>query len=107
MTIPLLPYLISIPGLLYQSPHAVSTEIGAMLFWEPLIVGRIVALIGIVIFTLATIQWLWYHHKKVGLFTKGLYSKSRHPQFLGRARALKLNLSVRRRRRCQVGWTKL
>jgi protein-S-isoprenylcysteine O-methyltransferase Ste14 len=54
-----------------------------MLFWKPLLVGRIVALIGVIIFAVSAIQWVWYHHKKVGLFTKGLYSKIRHPQFLG------------------------
>ena len=83
MTIPLLPYIFAIPQLLQLNPSALSSEIAVMLFWKPLIAGRIVALIGVMIFTLATIQWLWYHHKKVGLFTKGLYSKIRHPQFLG------------------------
>jgi protein-S-isoprenylcysteine O-methyltransferase Ste14 len=83
MTIPLLPYLTAIPSLLYDNPQALSSEIAVMLFWKPLIAGRIVALVGVIIFSVATIQWLWYHHKKVGLFTKGLYSKIRHPQFLG------------------------
>ncbi len=35
------------------------------------------------IFCLALIQWFWYHHKKVRLFSNGLYSRVRHPQFLG------------------------
>jgi protein-S-isoprenylcysteine O-methyltransferase Ste14 len=83
MTIPLLPYLIALPSTLFYNPLALSDEIGVMLFWKPLIAGRIVALIGVVIFAVASIQWLWYHHKKVGLFTRGLYSKIRHPQFLG------------------------
>lgn len=83
MTAPLLPYLTAIPVLLYSHPAAIYTEIRLMLFWEPLIAGRIVALIGVVFFAVASIQWLWYHHKKVGLFTRGLYSKIRHPQFFG------------------------
>ena len=83
MTAPLLPYLTAIPEFLYRYPQAFHATTAVMLFWKNLLVGRIVALIGVIILTLAAIQWLWYHHKKVGLFTKGLYSKSRHPQFLG------------------------
>jgi protein-S-isoprenylcysteine O-methyltransferase Ste14 len=83
MTVPLLPYVTAIPALLYRYPDAFYTEISLMLFWEPLIAGRIVALVGGIIFAVASIQWLWYHHKKVGLYTRGLYSKIRHPQFLG------------------------
>ena len=83
MTIPLLPYLIALPGILYRNPAALSSEIAAMFFWKYLLAGRIVALIGLIIFAFAAVQWLWYHHKKVGVFTKGLHSKIRHPQFLG------------------------
>ncbi len=82
MTIPLLQYLIFIPVWL-SYPEAFLGDIGRMLFWKPLIVGRIIALIGIIILVVSAIQWLWYHRKKAGLFTKGLYSKIRHPQFLG------------------------
>jgi protein-S-isoprenylcysteine O-methyltransferase Ste14 len=83
MTAPLLPYLLSIPAFLDVNPGALSSEITAMLFWKSLIAGRIVALIGVIIFAVAAVQWLWYHHKKVGIFTRGLYFKIRHPQFLG------------------------
>lgn len=85
MTAPLLGFFIGIP-FIFSNPNypiAYLIEIRMLLLWKPLIVGRIVSLIGIVIFTVAAIQWLWYHRKKIGLFTKGLYSKSRHPQFLG------------------------
>ena len=83
MTIPLLPYLIALPSTLYYNPHALQEEIAVMLFSKILLAGRIVALIGVIFLAVAAVQWLWYHHKKVDLFTRGLYSKSRHPQFLG------------------------
>ncbi len=85
MTAPLLGFFIGIPFILFNAnyPVAYQIEISLLLLWKPLIVGRIVSLIGAVIFTVAAVQWLWYHRKKIGLFTKGLYSKSRHPQFLG------------------------
>lgn len=38
---------------------------------------------GSVMFCLSLAQWIWYRHKKEIFFTKGLYSKVRHPQFLG------------------------
>jgi protein-S-isoprenylcysteine O-methyltransferase Ste14 len=52
-------------------------------FYSGISAGKLVALIGSVIFCIAAAQWIWLHHKKAGLFTKGLYSKIRHPQFLG------------------------
>jgi protein-S-isoprenylcysteine O-methyltransferase Ste14 len=49
--------------------------------------GNILALIifysGIVIFCVSLLQWFLYRHKKHRFFTKGLYAKVRHPQFLG------------------------
>jgi len=49
--------------------------------------GNILALIifysGIVIFCVSLLQWFLYRHKKHRFFTKGLYAKIRHPQFLG------------------------
>ena len=47
------------------------------------ILSLIVFYSGIVIFCLSLAQWIWYRHKKEIFFTKGLYSKVRHPQFLG------------------------
>jgi len=38
---------------------------------------------GTVIFCVSLIEWFWYRHKKERFFSKGLYSKVRHPQFLG------------------------
>jgi protein-S-isoprenylcysteine O-methyltransferase Ste14 len=52
-------------------------------FYYGVSLGQIVSLIGLAIFCIAAAQWIWFHHKKVGLFTRGLYSKIRHPQFLG------------------------
>jgi protein-S-isoprenylcysteine O-methyltransferase Ste14 len=52
-------------------------------FYYGVSVGQIVSYIGLAIFCIAAAQWIWFHHKKVGLFTRGLYSKIRHPQFLG------------------------
>lgn len=38
---------------------------------------------GVIIFCISLLQWFWYSHKKERFFTRGLYSKARHPQFLG------------------------
>ena len=38
---------------------------------------------GVIIFCISLLQWFWYRHKKERFFTRGLYSKVRHPQFLG------------------------
>ena len=46
-------------------------------------VGGIIFYSGLVVFCVSLIQWFWYRHKKEKFFTKGLYSKVRHPQFLG------------------------
>jgi protein-S-isoprenylcysteine O-methyltransferase Ste14 len=81
MLIPLLPYISIIAG--NYDPYVLKVEIEAIFFLNSFIVGRIIAFIGLIILGVAGAQWLWYHHKKVGLFTKGLYSKVRHPQFTG------------------------
>jgi protein-S-isoprenylcysteine O-methyltransferase Ste14 len=55
----------------------------AVPFYYGVVVGQVVSIVGLAIFFVAASQWIWLHHKKAGLFTKGLYSKVRHPQFLG------------------------
>lgn len=57
--------------------------LGQIPFYYGVSIGQILSLIGLGIFCVAAAQWIWLHNKKVGLFTKGLYSKIRHPQFLG------------------------
>jgi protein-S-isoprenylcysteine O-methyltransferase Ste14 len=47
------------------------------------ILGLVIFYSGIVIFCVSLLQWFWYRHKKHRFFTKGLYSRVRHPQFLG------------------------
>ncbi len=63
--------------------HALSFEFWVFLFDNSIIVGRIVVLVGTIVFLVATAQWLWYHHNHMELFKKGLYSHLRHPQFTG------------------------
>jgi protein-S-isoprenylcysteine O-methyltransferase Ste14 len=45
--------------------------------------GGVVFYFGLAFFCISLVQWFWYNHKKMGLFNQGLYSKIRHPQFLG------------------------
>jgi protein-S-isoprenylcysteine O-methyltransferase Ste14 len=81
MIIPLLPYIYFLSNA--QNFLGLNRELWVLFSSSDLLVGRIVALIGIILFFLAFGQWLWYHHKQSGLFVKGLYSKIRHPQFTG------------------------
>jgi protein-S-isoprenylcysteine O-methyltransferase Ste14 len=53
------------------------------LFTKASFFGTMVFYFGLIIFCISFIQWVKYHREKLGLFSKGLYSKSRHPQFLG------------------------
>jgi protein-S-isoprenylcysteine O-methyltransferase Ste14 len=82
MIVPLLPYLFVLPTYMRNDPNVIRYEIESM-FYPSLNVGQIILFVGLAIFTVAALQWVWYHHKKVGLFRKGLYSKIRHPQFTG------------------------
>jgi protein-S-isoprenylcysteine O-methyltransferase Ste14 len=83
MVIPLLPYLVYAPGYLQGNPRVLLDEIWIMFFYNSFVLGQIVFWIGLTIFLVAALQWLLNHHKKVGLFKTGLYSKLRHPQFTG------------------------
>jgi len=83
MAIPLLPYLI---GLLWgQTNLSGEIEVGIKVYFfdKMFIVGRIIALTGLIVFLIAVTQFLLNHHKGIGLIRKGLYSHVRHPQFLG------------------------
>lgn len=79
MSIPLLPYVI---GFLSGQADP-EREIQVLFFSKSVMVGRVIALIGVIILLLAAMQWLWNHAKGGGLIKKGAYSVVRHPQFTG------------------------
>jgi protein-S-isoprenylcysteine O-methyltransferase Ste14 len=67
----------------FLAPNALSDGFRLMQPSREFLVGQIIVYIGAIIFLLALAQWLWYHHKNYSVYRKGLYSRSRHPQFLG------------------------
>lgn len=79
MSIPLLPYVI---GFLSGQANP-EREIQVLFFSKSVMVGRVIALIGVIVLLLAAMQWLWNHAKGGGLIKKGAYSVVRHPQFMG------------------------
>lgn len=79
MSVPLLPYVI---GFLSGQADP-EREIQVLFFSKSVMVGRVIALIGVIILLLAAMQWLWNHAKGGGLIKKGAYSVVRHPQFTG------------------------
>jgi protein-S-isoprenylcysteine O-methyltransferase Ste14 len=82
MTIPLLPYMYYF--LIGQSPFsAVEFELYVMFVSKTFLVGRIIALIGVVVLFIAAAQLLWNRHKGLGLINTGAYAVVRHPQFTG------------------------
>jgi hypothetical protein len=89
MVMPLLPYLLGLPvGLIfanqYPNPELIWYEFYGI--WRIdgwVFFGGVIFYVGLTIFCLSLFQWIWYHHKNLGLFMNGLYSKTRHPQFLG------------------------
>ncbi len=82
MSIPLLPYLFYF--LSGQHPlTALEFNIYVMLFAKAFWVGRVIALIGVAVLSLAAAQLLWNRHKGVVLIKTGMYSVVRHPQFSG------------------------
>ena len=82
MTIPLLPYVYYI--LSGQRPLSeVEFELYVMFVSKTFLVGRIIALIGVVVLFIAAAQLLWSRHKDVGLIKTGAYAVVRHPQFTG------------------------
>jgi protein-S-isoprenylcysteine O-methyltransferase Ste14 len=79
MSVPLLPYVI---GFLSGQANP-EREIQVLFFSKSVMVGRVIALIGVIVLLLAATQWLWNHAKGGGLIKKGAYSVVRHPQFTG------------------------
>lgn len=79
MSVPLLPYVI---GFLSGQANP-EREIQVLFFSKSVMVGRVIALIGVIVLLLAAMQWLWNHAKGGGLIKKGAYSVVRHPQFTG------------------------
>jgi protein-S-isoprenylcysteine O-methyltransferase Ste14 len=84
MATPLLLYLV---GLIYDYVHEVSPniewDIYLLFVAREFIVGRLIAFVGVVIFLLATFQFLRERIKGTGLVVTGLYSLVRHPQYFG------------------------
>jgi len=54
-----------------------------LFFAKDFIVGRIIALFGFVVFSLAAIQFLKARARGLDFVQTGLYSVVRHPQYLG------------------------
>jgi protein-S-isoprenylcysteine O-methyltransferase Ste14 len=79
MTIPLFAYLISL-GTAYPN---LERDMNLLLFSKEFVVGRIIALVGLVIFILSAAQLLRGYAKHVGLVKTGFYSAVRHPQYTG------------------------
>lgn len=79
MTIPLLPYLAYLTG----GDANVEREIAVMFFSKYFIVGRIIALVGIVVLAAGAVQLLLNRRRGIGLIETGAYSIVRHPQFAG------------------------
>jgi protein-S-isoprenylcysteine O-methyltransferase Ste14 len=79
MSMPLLLYLVYfLNGQAYPE-----REMQVLLFSKEFMVGRIIALIGLIVLLLAGVQFLWNRAKGVGLINTGAYSVVRHPQFTG------------------------
>ncbi len=76
MVMPLLLWVLILPSNTYALYELSGIFLGIS-------VGGIIFYSGFIIFCASLIQWFWYRHKKEKFFTKGLYSKVRHPQFLG------------------------
>lgn len=79
MSIPLLPYLVC----LLKGQAYLEREIQVLFLDKTFMVGRIIALLGFLVFLLAGTQLLWNLTKGEGLIQTGTYSIVRHPQFAG------------------------
>jgi len=84
MAIPLLPYLVWLAN---DFMHGVSPnlewDIYLLFFDREFMVGRIIAIVGVVIFLMAAFQFLRERAKGKRLIKTGLYSLVRHPQYFG------------------------
>lgn len=82
MAIPLLPYIMKY----FTGPYGLDTLLSEFLMMtlsSQFIIGRLVALAGVIVLFVSVRQWFRDHKRNVGLFKTGLYSKVRHPQFTG------------------------
>ena len=84
MAIPLLPYLVWLANDFMQgvSPN-LEWDIYLLFFDREFMVGRIIAIVGVVIFLMAAFQFLRERAKGKRLIKTGLYSLVRHPQYFG------------------------
>lgn len=74
------PLAVYFSSLALSHPEFLSAEISLILFSEKLFFGRMVTLVGFVIFLVACVQFL---RRNRGIVTTGLYSLVRHPQYFG------------------------
>ena len=82
MSMPVLPYVwLALTDSNYA--NAVWFNVEFMLFSKEIWVGRIIAFIGVAMLLTASAQFLWSRYKRVELIQSGLYSRIRHPQFMG------------------------
>lgn len=79
MTIPILPYL----TYLLMGQANLEREIHVLFFAKEFVVGRTIALLGFAVLSIAGTQFLFNRSKGVELIRTGLYSRTRHPQFMG------------------------
>lgn len=77
MVMPLLIWILTIPHRSFVPLEASNILVGGSLL------SLAVFYSGVAVFLVSLVQWFWYRHKQDVFFTKGLYSKIRHPQFLG------------------------
>jgi len=61
----------------------IEIEVHVYLFASEFIVGRIIAFAGLAVLLIAAAQFLQNRSKGAGLIRAGLYSRVRHPQFMG------------------------
>jgi protein-S-isoprenylcysteine O-methyltransferase Ste14 len=84
MAIPLLPYLVRLAN---DFMHGISPnlewDIYLLFFDREFMVGRTIAIAGVVIFLMAAFQFLRERAKGKRLIKTGLYSLVRHPQYFG------------------------
>ena len=79
MFIPLFAYLTL---LIIDHPN-LERDMNILFFSKEFIVGRIITLIGFVIFLIAAIHLLKCYIRRIKLVKTGLYSVVRHPQYMG------------------------
>jgi len=79
MAIPILSYL----TYLLMGQANPEREIQVLFFAKEFVVGRTIALVGFAVLSIAGAQFLLNRSKGLGLIRTGLYSRIRHPQFMG------------------------